>query len=90
MINIFPSICYHAMNVLSSFNVLKEFQDYFQDTEKKMIEIMAKSESSYLVCNVIKNAKKPHTVVSLMIKETIIIYLTHVRQFYCNSETNLK
>ena len=55
-----------------------------------MIEIMAKSESSYLVCNVIKNAKKPHTVVSLMIKETIIIYLTHVKQFYCNSEKNLK
>ena len=38
-----------------------------------MIEIMAKSESSYLVSNVIKNAKKPHTVVSLMIKETIIL-----------------
>ena len=38
-----------------------------------MIEIMAKSERSYLVCNVTKNAKKSHTVVSLMIKETIIL-----------------
>ena len=34
---------------------------------------MAKRERSYLVCNVTKNAKKPHTVVSLMIKETIIL-----------------
>ena len=38
-----------------------------------MMEIMAKSERSYLVCNVTKNAKKPHTVVSVMIKETIIL-----------------
>ena len=30
----------------------------FQDTEKKMIEIMEKSERSYLVCNVTKNTKK--------------------------------
>ena len=60
MINIFPSICYHAMNVLSSFNVLKCFKTIFQDTEKKMIEIMEKSERSYLVCNVTKNTKK-HT-----------------------------
>ena len=30
----------------------------FQDTEKKMIEIMEKSERSFLVCYVTKNAKK--------------------------------
>ena len=29
MINIFPSICDHAMNLLSSFNVFKGFQNYF-------------------------------------------------------------
>ena len=63
MINIFPSICDHTMNLLSSFNVFKGFQDLivkFQDTEKKMIEIMEKSERSYLVCNVTKSTKK-HT-----------------------------
>ena len=42
MIKIFPSICDHAMNVLSSFNVLKGFKTIFQDTEKKMIEIWKK------------------------------------------------
>ena len=41
---------------------LKGFKTIFQDNEKKMIEIMEKSERSYLVCNVTKNAKK-HTAV---------------------------
>ena len=58
MMNIFPSICYHTTNLLSSFNALKCFKTIFQDTEKKMIEIMEKSERSYLVCNVTKNTKK--------------------------------
>ena len=39
---------------------LKGFKTIFQDTEKKMIKIMEKSERSYLVCNVTKNTKK-HT-----------------------------
>ena len=39
---------------------LKCFKTIFQDTEKKMIEIMEKSERSYLVCNVTKNTKR-HT-----------------------------
>ena len=37
---------------------LKYFKTVFQDTEKKMIEIMEKSERSNLVCNVTKNTKK--------------------------------
>ena len=37
---------------------LKGFKTLSQDTEKKMIKIKAKSERSYLVCNVTKNAKK--------------------------------
>ena len=37
---------------------LKCFKTIFQDTEKKMIEIMEKSEKSYLVGNVTKNATK--------------------------------
>ena len=60
MINIFPSIFYHSRNLLSSLSVLKDFKTIFQDTEKNMIEIMEKSEKSYLVCNVTKNTKK-HT-----------------------------
>ena len=72
MINIFPSICYHSRNLLSSLSVLKGFKAIFQDTEKKMVEIMEKSERSYLVCNVTKNAKK-HIVVSLMIRETTVL-----------------
>ena len=55
---IFFLICDHTGNLLSSFNVLKGHKTIFQDTEKKMIEIMEKSERSYLVCNVTKNAKK--------------------------------
>ena len=51
---------YHSRNLLSSLSVLKGFKTLFQDTEKKVIEIMEKSERSYLVCNVTKNAKK-HT-----------------------------
>ena len=43
--------CLHLMS-------LKCFKTIFQDTEKKMIEIMKKSERSYLVCNVTKNIKK--------------------------------
>ena len=43
--------CLHLM-------FLKGFKTIFQDTEKKMIEIMEKSERSYLVCNVTKNTKK--------------------------------
>ena len=43
--------CLHLMR-------LKGFKTIFQDTEKKMIEIMVKSERSYLVCNVTKRAKK--------------------------------
>ena len=43
--------CLHLMS-------LKCFKTIFQDTEKKMIEIMEKSERSYLVCNVTKNTKK--------------------------------
>ena len=58
MINIFPSIFYHSRNLLSSLSVLKCFKTIFQDTEKKVIEIMEKSERSYLVCNVTKNTKK--------------------------------
>ena len=38
MINIFPSNWDLATNLLFSLNVLKGFQDYFQDTEKKVIE----------------------------------------------------
>ena len=38
MINNFPSNCDLATNLLFSLNVLKGFQDYFQDTEKKVIE----------------------------------------------------
>ena len=34
------------------------FKTILQDTEKKMIQVMAKSELSYLVCNVTKNTKK--------------------------------
>ena len=58
MIKIFPSIFYHSRNLLSSLSVLKGFKAIFQDTEKNMIEIMEKSERSYLVCNVTKNTKK--------------------------------
>ena len=43
--------CLHLMS-------LKYFKTIIQDTEKKMIEIMEKSERSYLVCNVTKNTKK--------------------------------
>ena len=58
MIKIFPSIFYLSRNLLSSLSVLKGFKAIFQDTEKNMIEIMEKSERSYLVCNVTKNTKK--------------------------------
>ena len=43
--------CLHLMS-------LKCFKTIFQDTEKKMIEIMEKNERSYLDCNVTKNTKK--------------------------------
>ena len=56
----FPTSCDHTTNLLSSFNVLKCFKTIFQDTEKKMIEIMEKNERSYLVCNVTKSTEK-HT-----------------------------
>ena len=29
MMNIFPSICDHTTNLLSTFNIFKVFQDYF-------------------------------------------------------------
>ena len=58
MMNIFLQVviaqkifCLHLM-------FLKCFKTIFQDTEKKVIEIMEKSERSYLVCNVTKNTKK--------------------------------
>ena len=38
VINNFPSNCDLATNLLFSLNFLKGFQDYFQDTEKKVIE----------------------------------------------------
>ena len=58
MINIFPSSFYYSRNLLSSLSVLKGFKTIFQDTEKKVIKIMEKSERSYQVCNVTKNTKK--------------------------------
>ena len=58
MMNIFLQVvitqqifCLHLMS-------LKCFKTIFQDTVKKVIEIMEKSERSYLVCNETKNTKK--------------------------------
>ena len=52
---------------------LKCFKTIIQDTEKNMIEIMEKKWKiiSGLLCN--QKCKEAHTVVSLMIKETIIL-----------------
>ena len=58
MMNIFLQVvitqqifCLHLMS-------LKCFKTIFQDTEKKVIEMMGKNERSYLGCNVTKNTKK--------------------------------
>ena len=57
MINIF--LQFVIMQQIFSLHLmfLKGFKTNLRDTEKKMIE-MEKSEKSYLVCNVTKNAKK--------------------------------
>ena len=58
MMNIFLQVVIAQQIFCLHLMFLKYFKTVFQDTEKKMIEIMEKSERSYLVCNVTKNTKK--------------------------------
>ena len=58
MMNIFLQVVITQEIFCLHLRSLKCFKTIFQDTEKKMIEIMEKSERSYLVCNVTKNTKK--------------------------------
>ena len=58
MMNIFLQVVITQQIFCLHLMFLKGHKTIFQDTEKKMIEIMEKSERSYLVCNVTKNTKK--------------------------------
>ena len=58
MMNIFLQVVITQQIFWLHLMFLKCFKTIFQDTEQKMIEIMEKSERSYLVCNVTKNTKK--------------------------------
>ena len=53
-----------------------------------MIEIMEKSERSYLVCNVTKNTKKHTQLYHEWLEKLSFCGLTHDKQFYGNAETN--
>ena len=53
-----------------------------------MIEIMEKSERSYMVCNVTKNAKKHTQLYHEWLEKLSFCGLTHDKQFYGNAETN--
>ena len=82
MMNIFPSICDHTTNLLFTFNIFKVFQDYF---------------SRYLEKDDRNNGKKvrdhiwfTHTVVSLMIQETIILLTNTCLTVLLQSRDKLK